>query len=73
MKITSIETIPVSVPLKPQFVITSGRGGAHGTSPFLILKIHTDEGLVGLGEASSSPRWSGIALLSAGAANAGMG
>lgn len=59
MKITSIETIPVLVPLKPQFVITSGRGGSHATSPFLIVKIHTDEGLVGLGEASSTPRWSG--------------
>jgi muconate cycloisomerase len=59
VKITSIDTIPVNVPLKPQFVITSGRGGAHGTSPFLIVKVHTDEGLVGLGEASSSPRWSG--------------
>ncbi len=59
MKITSIETIPVRVPLKPQFAIKSGRGGAHTTSPFLIVKLHTDEGLIGLGEASCTPRWSG--------------
>jgi L-alanine-DL-glutamate epimerase-like enolase superfamily enzyme len=59
MKITSIETIPVRVPLKPQFTITSGRGGSHVTSPFLLVKVHTDEGLVGLGEASCTPRWSG--------------
>jgi muconate cycloisomerase len=59
VKITSIETIPVLVPLKPQFVIKSGRGGSHSTSPFLIVKIHTDEGLIGLGEASCTPRWSG--------------
>ena len=59
MKITSIETIPVLVPLKPQFVIKSGRGGSHTTSPFLIVKVHTDEGLIGLGEASCTPRWSG--------------
>ena len=29
------------------------------TSPFLIVKVHTDEGIVGLGEASCTPRWSG--------------
>jgi muconate cycloisomerase len=59
MKITFIETIPVRVPLKPQFAIKSGRGGSHTTSPFLIVKVHTDEGLIGLGEASCTPRWSG--------------
>jgi muconate cycloisomerase len=59
VKITSIETIPVRVPLKPQFSIKSGRGGSHTTSPFLIVKVHTDEGLMGLGEASCTPRWSG--------------
>jgi muconate cycloisomerase len=59
MRITSIETIPVRVPLKPQFAIKSGRGGSHTTSPFLLVKIHTDEDIVGLGEASCTPRWSG--------------
>jgi len=59
LKITRIETIPVRVPLKPEFAIRSGRGGAHLVSPFLVVKVHTDEGLVGLGEASCTPRWSG--------------
>lgn len=59
MKIIRIETIPIRVPLKPQFAIRSGRGGAHTVSPFLIVKIHTDDGLVGIGEASCTPRWSG--------------
>ena len=52
MKITRIETIPIRVPLKPEFAIRSGRGGAHTVSPFLLVKVHTDEGIVGLGEAS---------------------
>src|SRR5207249_680533 len=59
MRITSIETIPVRVPIKPELAIRSGRGGSHATSPFLLVKVHTDEGLVGLGEASCTPRWSG--------------
>jgi L-alanine-DL-glutamate epimerase-like enolase superfamily enzyme len=59
VKITRIETIPIRVPLKPEFAIRSGRGGAHTESPFLLVKVHTDEGLVGIGEASCTPRWSG--------------
>ncbi|HZV34054.1 MAG TPA: enolase C-terminal domain-like protein [Verrucomicrobiae bacterium] len=59
MKITRIETIPIQVPLKAQFAIRSGRGGAHLHSPFLLVKIHTDEGVVGIGESSCTPRWSG--------------
>jgi len=59
MKITRIETIPVRVPLKKEFAIRSGRGGAHTVSPFLLVRIHTDEGISGVGEASCTPRWSG--------------
>ena len=59
LKITRIETIPIRVPLKPEFAIRSGRGGAHTVSPFLLVKVHTDEGLIGIGEASCTPRWSG--------------
>jgi muconate cycloisomerase len=65
VKITSVETIPVRVPLKPELAIKSGRGGSHVTSPFLLVKLHTDEGLVGLGEASCTPRWSGEDQVSA--------
>jgi L-alanine-DL-glutamate epimerase-like enolase superfamily enzyme len=58
MKIISIETIPVDVPIDPVRAIVGSRGG-HLTSPFLLLKVHTDEGVVGLGEVSCTPRWSG--------------
>ena len=58
MKITAVETIPVSVPLNPERLITSSRG-AHDTSPYLLVRIRTDEGLAGLGEVSCTPRWSG--------------
>src|SRR3954467_9899288 len=59
MKITQIETIPIRVPLKAAFAIRSGRGGAHTVSPFLLVRVHTDEDIVGVGEASCTPRWSG--------------
>jgi muconate cycloisomerase len=65
MKVTHVETIPVRVPIKPDLAIRSGRGGAHTESPFLLVKIHTDEGHVGLGEASCTPRWSGEDQVSA--------
>src|ERR1041384_7152381 len=58
MKITRIETIPVDVPIVPQFQIR-GSLGSHVRSPFLLLRVHTDEGLVGLGEVSCTLIWSG--------------
>lgn len=58
MKIRSIETIPVLVPIRPEFQIR-GSLGFHKESPFVILKVHTDEGITGLGEVSSTPVWSG--------------
>jgi L-alanine-DL-glutamate epimerase-like enolase superfamily enzyme len=59
MKITGIETIPIRIPIKPELAIRSGRGGSHTVSPFLLVKIHTDAGIIGLGEVSCTPRWSG--------------
>lgn len=58
MKITAIETIPVLVPIKPHLAIRSSKG-VHSASPFLILKVYTDEGIIGLGEVSCTPIWSG--------------
>ena len=58
MKISRIETIPVQVPINPERAIRGGRGG-HTVSPFLLIRIHTDEGIVGLGEVSCTPIWSG--------------
>jgi L-alanine-DL-glutamate epimerase-like enolase superfamily enzyme len=59
MKITHIETIPVRVPIKPALAIRGARGLSHSVSPFLLVKVHTDEGIVGIGEASCTARWSG--------------
>ena len=58
MKIIAIETIPVRVPIREHLAIRA-KGGTHSVSPFLLVRIHTDEGLTGLGEVSCTPRWSG--------------
>ncbi len=58
MRIHSIEIIPVLVPIRPEFQIR-GSLGFHKDSPFAILKVHTDEGITGLGEVSCTPVWSG--------------
>jgi muconate cycloisomerase len=65
MKITAIETIPIRVPIKPELAIRSGRGGSHVVSPFLLVKVHTDAGITGIGEVSCTPRWSGEDQVSA--------
>lgn len=58
MKITHIETIPVLVPIRRQFVIHSSQG-AHDASPFLLVKVCCDSGHIGIGEASCTLLWSG--------------
>ncbi|MDP6019506.1 MAG: enolase C-terminal domain-like protein [Candidatus Latescibacteria bacterium] len=58
MRITSLETIPILVPLK-QGLTTKTAHGEHIDSPYVLVKVHTDEGVVGLGEATLAPRWSG--------------
>jgi len=51
MKITRVESIPVKVPIRPEFLIR-GSLGMHTESPFLLLRVHTDGDLTGLGEVS---------------------
>ncbi|HJZ99848.1 MAG TPA: enolase C-terminal domain-like protein [Candidatus Solibacter sp.] len=58
MVIRAIETTPVSVPIHQHLAIRA-KGGTHAVSPFLIVRVHTDEGITGLGEVSCTPRWSG--------------
>jgi muconate cycloisomerase len=58
MRITRIETIPILVPVLSSRMITSSRG-RHSASPFLIVKVHTDKDIVGVGEVSCTPIWSG--------------
>jgi len=58
MKITNVEAIPIKVPLKPGLT-TKTAHGEHIDSPYVIVRVHTDDGLIGLGEATLAPRWSG--------------
>ena len=58
MRITRLEAIPVRVPLKPGMVTKTAHGDHH-TSDYVIVRVHTDERLVGLGEATVSALWSG--------------
>jgi L-alanine-DL-glutamate epimerase-like enolase superfamily enzyme len=58
MKITKIDAIPISVPLKKGLTAKTAHG-EHVTSPYVIVKVHTDQGLTGLGEATISALWSG--------------
>lgn len=58
MRITGITTTPIAVPIDPHVAVIGARG-EHTTSPFLIVQVHTDEGMVGVGEVSSTPNWSG--------------
>ncbi|HEU5197503.1 MAG TPA: hypothetical protein VFW70_22385, partial [Methylomirabilota bacterium] len=47
MKITELETIPLRLPFAQPFKISQG---ARETLETLIVRVHTDEGLVGIGE-----------------------
>ncbi len=58
MKITSIETFPVRVPLVPSHRMISALG-RHEVSQYVLTRVETDAGLVGAGEATVLPRWSG--------------
>ncbi|MGL4552789.1 MAG: mandelate racemase/muconate lactonizing enzyme family protein, partial [Gemmataceae bacterium] len=52
------EPIPVCVPLK-QGLTTRTAHGDHVVSAYVLVRVHTDQGLVGLGEATVAPRWTG--------------
>jgi L-alanine-DL-glutamate epimerase-like enolase superfamily enzyme len=58
MKIESIEAIPVCIPLTPERRMISALG-RHEVSRFVLVRLTTDTGLVGAGEATATPRWSG--------------
>ena len=58
MKITHIETYPARIPLKPERRMVSALG-QHTVSEFLLVRVRTDQGLDGAGEATVTPRRSG--------------
>lgn len=58
MKITHIETHPVRIPLVPaKHMITAL--GKHTESAYLMVRVSTDTGIEGAGEATATPNWSG--------------
>ncbi len=58
MKITHLETHPVRIPLKPERRMVSALG-QHAVSEYLLVRLRTDAGIDGMGEATVTPRWSG--------------
>jgi len=58
MIITRVEPIPICVPLKKGLTAKTAHG-EHAVSPYVLVKVHTDAGIVGLGEATISGLWSG--------------
>jgi muconate cycloisomerase len=58
MKITAVNATPTSLVVNPKLAIVSA-AGTHPESHYLAITIHTDEGLVGHGEATVAPAWSG--------------
>jgi L-Ala-D/L-Glu epimerase len=58
MKIASIETFPVRIALKPAYRMISALG-RHEESRFVLVRLLTENGLEGAGEASITVRWSG--------------
>ncbi len=58
MKIVRLEAIPVRVPLKSDRIAITAHG-RHAVSEYVILKMYTDQGVIGIGEATVQPLWSG--------------
>ena len=58
MHITSIETYPVTIAIKPEYQMITSLG-VHDVSDYLLIRVLTDEGIEGAGEATVSVRWSG--------------
>ena len=54
MKITQIETYPTRLPVRP-----GRREGHRASSDYVIVRVLTDVGLEGVGEANGTARWSG--------------
>jgi muconate cycloisomerase len=58
MKITGITTYTVEVPIIREVMITSSLG-THQVTRVLLLRLDTDAGIHGVGEATVTPKWSG--------------
>lgn len=66
VKIRSLETFCVRIPLRPERRMISALG-RHDASEFVLVRLTTDDGWVGAGEATVTPRWSGETAFTAAA------
>ena len=57
-RITSVRTLPITLPVRPDLLV-SGARGSHEQSNFLLVGIETDAGVRGVGEVSATLLWSG--------------
>jgi len=64
MRIAKIETYPVRIGIKPEYQMITSLG-VHDVSNYLVVKVTTDAGLEGAGEATVSERWSGETVVGA--------
>lgn len=58
MIITHVETYAMRIPLRPERRMISSLG-QHTVSDYVLVRIGTDAGIEGVGEATVMPRWSG--------------
>lgn len=58
VKITAVETWPVRIPLKEKYRMKSSLG-SHDESNYVLVRLLTDAGIEGVGEATVMVRWSG--------------
>ncbi|MBI1899996.1 MAG: muconate cycloisomerase [Planctomycetia bacterium] len=64
MRITHVETYAARIPLKPIRRMKSALG-QHLVSQYVLVRLGTDAGIEGVGEATVMPRWSGETVWSA--------
>src|SRR5204863_4686163 len=57
-RVTGITTYAIEVPIRQELMITSSLG-THAVSRLVLLRLDTDGGISGAGEATVTPRWSG--------------
>jgi L-alanine-DL-glutamate epimerase-like enolase superfamily enzyme len=55
MKISEIEAIPYKIPLKPEYDFQYALSKGNKFRAHVLIKVHTDDGLIGLGEAAPRP------------------
>ena len=63
MKITAIEQLPIAMPLAARYDNAAGRLRMYDMDQHLVVRVHTDNGLVGYGDYEDNPnpvprRWS---------------